>query len=643
MKAVFLASLICVSTVACAMELPEGFAEGLETMQRVLQDAVNAPESRKFKPNAASCPWTCQETDFFLPAVQALTTCTAARTALQVGLASATNSSTIDNTWTTFCGSSCFTAAQQIQEKYYCCLGEAGGAFFGLNKGCAKNPNTNRYCGAELLNIGGVKCLGTTQANCVGSGLSCEWDSTNSRCAFKPVAAVLDGICSPCIREFIEIFPSGGIDTAASRNSLVAAYTTYCTKIQGNYCAITGGYDYQYRKPDLLTNAELTDLCSDSDASVKKRLCYKQVQASTAASLRNGIQSGYAACIVTGYTPAQCIAQSGTYAGLSTALDRMANLMCTKNPANSYCLATETQANLATPCAAALIANNTCTGACPTTLTATANTLGCCMGALANSGSVATASINTMGRSLSDNRALLLGGVLNRTASVPFINEATFNQITNVATIADTLMASSPFSRFTTCGIALVNDSSLTSMSTSCYNPMSASTVKLTIHLNVTAAGIMNTSVMGFAKEELIMDLANRLGVTRASVTDVSFVPDAARAISATGVTGVTPANVVVTLNIDSPAEVAMLKLEVAAQIAARSLSLPLLATELAVNCPACLSNTYSTIVDGTEVSSTTTITTTTTPAPAGPTSGAASHTLMVAATALIALVVAMI
>eukprot|EP00656_Telonema_subtile_P049291 TRINITY_DN6089_c0_g1_i3.p1 TRINITY_DN6089_c0_g1~~TRINITY_DN6089_c0_g1_i3.p1 ORF type:complete len:148 (-),score=35.45 TRINITY_DN6089_c0_g1_i3:636-1079(-) len=146
----------------------------------------------------------------------------------------------------------------------------------------------------------------------------------------------------------------------------------------------------------------------------------------------------------------------------------------------------------------------------------------------------------------------------------------------------------------------------------------------------------MNTAVAGFAKDVVVMDLTNRLGITSASIVSVTFVTST-RTISAAGQTGMAAVDVVVVLNIGSSAEAAMLKLEVAAQIAAGSLSMPLLATELAVNCPNCLSNAYSPIV----ASSTLSIGSETT-APSGPTSGAASHTMMVAASAVVALLFAM-
>jgi hypothetical protein len=635
MKAVVLASLICVSTVALGYEVPAGYAEGISKMVNTLEDAIHRPASRNFQPNAAACPWTCQETDFFLPAVQALTSCTAAQTALKTGLASATNSSLVDSAWTTFCASDCFIAAQQIQSKFYCCLGAVGGAFFGLNKGCAKNTATNRYCGAELLNIGGVQCTGTSEANCVGSGTSCEWDATGARCAFKPVAAVLNEICSPCIREYIEVFPSGGIESAASRNQLIAAYTTYCTTIQGNYCAITGGYDYQFRKADQLTNAELTDLCSDSDASVKKRLCYKQVQASVAASMRSGIQGAYALCLAQNNTASTCTLAAGQTAAAAIALDRMTDMMCTNKSASNYCFALESQAAFATPCASALITNNTCSGSCPTELAATAASVGCCLGAYTVSGSAVTASFNSMSRALSDSRALGFAGVLNRTAATPFIDLATFNYITNKEA---SYVSLSPLARLgSTCDITLVNDTSITSVNTTCFNPVPPAAVTLTIKLNVSAAALMDTTVAGFAKERLITDLANRLGITAASIGSVAFVATPGRTIT-TNVTGVTAVNAVVTLHVGSTAEVTMLKNEVTAQIAARSLSLPLLATELAVNCPDCLANTYSPVVDNSEVSVETTT------APGSPSTGGAAHqTLMVAATALLAVLAATI
>ena len=639
MKAVVLASLLCVGTIACGMELPAGYADGIESLQRTLQEAIDTPMSRNFQPNAASCPWTCTEPEFFLPAVQALSSCTAAQTALRVGITTANSTASIDATWTTFCASDCFTAAQTIPPKYYCCLGDLGGAFFGLNRGCAKNANTNRFCGAELLNIGGVKCAGTTEGNCAGSGTSCEWYAAEGRCAFKPVAAALDGICSPCIREYIETFPSGGIDTPASRNSIVAAYTAYCTKIQGDYCVITGGYDYQFRKADRLTNSELTTLCGESDASVKKRLCYKQVQGSIAAGLRSSIQGSYATCIGQNQSASSCLTAAGANAGISLAIDRLTNMMCTSKSANSYCFALETQAPLASNCSVALLTSNTCAN-CSTELTATAASMGCCLGAYAISGNVATAGVAASARGLSDARALNFAGVVNRTnTSVPFISDAVMSQVVaNTATLNATLKAFSPLGRFnSTCGIAPTNETSIDTVSSACFNPVPATPLTLTIRLNVSATALMDAAVVNYAKERVVVDLTNRLGITAESVVSVSFVTST-RTISAAGQTGRAAADIVVVLNIGSSAEAAMLKLEVAAQIAAGSLSMPLLATELAVNCPNCLSNTYSPIVASSSLS----IGRETTAPGSPPTNGAASHTLMVAASALAALLFAM-
>ena len=635
MKAVILASLLCVSTVALGVDLPVGFGQGLESVQEHLQGLINTPLSRDFKPSAtAVCPWSCTETEFLLPALQALQYCTAAQTALKTGIQTATNASMIDSTWGTFCGSQCYTAAQTIDPKYYCCLGSLGGPFFGMKKGCSKNAATNRFCGAELLNLGGISCTGTTSGNCVASGLSCEWDSSASRCAFKPTTTVLNSMCTTCLSDYINTFPGGGIDTVFSRNQMIAAYTSWCTKIQGQYCAITGGYNYNFRAADYLTNSELTTLCSDSSDNVKVRLCYKQVQASIASGLRTSIQGSYATCISRTGSASGCMAAAGGTSAAAVALDRMTSMMCANYSAGSYCFSLEKRLPLYGGCAATVMAGGVCNASCAAEINATVASAGCCMGVYAISGEIATASLSSQMRLMADGRALTLAGLVNRSDStIPTLPPATFEQ---VASMAVNLVPLSPFNLFqSNCsGISLMNYFNPTGM---CFNATKPPTITIKIMLNASYAALNADSMT--AKDRIKADLANNFGIPAAAIVSIDFSVSATRTISANESIGVAAADVTVVVRLQSKAEGDMLKLEIAAKIAESTFSLPLTASELALNAPQSLSTSYAPIV----ASSTATVTVNDdSGSPPGGKNGASTHALLISmATVLMTAVVA--